>query len=285
MPETILVIGATGNVGSALVPRLAAHGPTVRAATRTPETYTTPHPNVQVVHFDYDDPSTYAPAVAGTDRLFLISKNADPEPQQTVIPLLDTAREAGTRHAVLMTAMGVDASDEIPLRQVEKHLIGSGMAYTILRPNWFMQNFTTGFIRPQLDDGDAFYVPAGEAKSSQIDTRDVGAVAARVLTSDDHAGREYALTGPEAFSYGEAAAVLSDVSGRDISYVPIPDEALRQALSEAGWHPGQVELMVNLFQGVRAGYTAAVTPDVENVLWRPPTPFEHFARDHADVWR
>lgn len=284
MSKHILVIGATGNVGRSLVPFLVERGEVVKAATRQPEAYPS-QAGVTAVSFDYDQPHTYAPALAGVDRLFLIAKGADPAPQKTVNPLIDAAKAAGVNHIVLMTAMGVEQAEEIGLRQVERHLIASGVPYTILRPNWFMQNFSTGFIYPILQQG-GIYLPAGEAATSQIDTRDIAAVAAAALTDPGrHAGQEYPLTGPEPLTYAQTAAILTEVAGQPITYVPISEEEMAQALSGAGWEPGQVGLMLGLFQAVRAGYAAPVSPAVADILGREPIAFSQFARDNAGVWQ
>ena len=144
MSEKILVIGSTGNVGTHLVQLLAEEGQAVKAATRQPQNYPV-RMKVEAVKFEYEDSSSYAPALEGVDRVFLLAKTTDPEPQNTLNPFIDAAVKAGVRHVVLMTAKGAEQSEDAGLRKVEKHLIASGLAYTILRPSWFMQNFYPGF--------------------------------------------------------------------------------------------------------------------------------------------
>ncbi len=147
MSNKILVLGATGKVGQTLVQLLAEKGEQVKAATRQPAAYPA-QPNVEAVAFDQDQPQSWSPALADVDRLFLLSAKAgDLQPDQTLNPLIDAAKTAGVRKIVLMTAMGVEQAEGVGLREVEKHLIASGVNYTILRPNWFMQNVTLGFMR------------------------------------------------------------------------------------------------------------------------------------------
>lgn len=285
MSNKILVIGATGNIGHTLVRLLAEKGAMVKAATRQPHTYTA-QTGVEAVAFDYDRPESYAPALAGVDRVFAIPKNADPVAQETLNPFIDAAKAAGVSHVVLSTAMGVDqAPPDLGYRQVELHLMQSGMAYTILRPNWFMQNFNPGFILPMIQQGGAIYLPAGDAPVSFIDTHDIAAVAAKVLTEPVHGGREYTLTGGTALTYAEAAALISKAAGREIRYVPVPDEAMREALTGAGWWSGQVELMVGLFGGVRQGWAAPVVPTLAELLGRAPITLAQFAAENAEAWR
>ena len=284
MSKKILVIGATGNVGSHLVKLLLEKGEHVKAATRKPEAYPA-QPNVEVTAFEFDDSETYAPALEGVDRVFLLAKSADPEPQKTLIPFIDQARAAGVKHIVLMTAIGVDQVEDLGLRKVEKHLMASGIDYTILRPNWFMQNFSRGFILPSIKENGAFYLPADDAKTSFIDTRDISAVAAEALSGNGHKGQEYALTGGQALSYGEAAAIIFKESGREVKYVAISDDDMREAMKSAGWLPEQVEFMVGLFYTVRQGWAAPISPAVSSVLGRDPISFEQFARENADAWK
>lgn len=285
MSNTILVIGATGNVGRPLVELLAGRGRPVRAATRHPETYDAA-PGVEAVAFDYARPETWTAALDGVGRLFLLAQGAGHEPDHAMIPFLDQAQAAGVGYVVLMTAMGMDtpAMAERGLRKVEVHLIASGVAYTILRPNWFFQNFT-GFMGDMIRQQGGLYLPTGHTRSSFIDTRDIAAVAAAALTEDGHDGKAYTLTGSETLGYAEAVAVLSDVAGRAIPYVAITEDDARKALTGAGWPPAEIAIMLFLYNGVRAGWYTAVSPDVSTVLGRPPITLRQFAEAHADAWR
>lgn len=284
MSHTILVIGATGNVGRPLVELLAEQGSSVKAATRHPETYTAA-PGVEAVAFDYEKPETWSAALDGIGRLFLLAQGAGNEPDQAMIPFLDQAQTAGVGSVVLMTAMGMDtaAMEARGLRKVERHLMASGLAYTILRPTWFMQNFT-GYMGEMIQQQGGLYMPTADAKSSFIDTRDIAAVAAAALTEDGHAGKAYTLTGPEALSYAEALAVLSDAAGRVIPYVAITEDDTRKALAGEGWPPVDIDMMLFLYNGVRQGWYAAVSPDVSAVLGRPPIALRQFAEENAEAW-
>ncbi len=285
MMQKVLVIGATGNIGHTLVKLLAEKGEAVKAATRHPHTYPA-QAGVEAVAFDYDQLDSYATVLSGVDRVFAIPKNADPVAQETLNPFIDAAKAAGVKHFVLSTAMGVDqAPPELGYRQVELHLINSGLDYTILRPNWFMQNFNPGFILPMIQAGGAIYLPAGDAQVSFIDTADIAEVAAKILTEPGHAGREYTLTGGAALSHADAAVIISTAAGREVHYVSIPDQAMREALTGAGWRPGQVELMLGLFGGVRQGWSAPVVPILPDLLGRAPLTFEQFAAANAEAWR
>ena len=284
MSNRILVVGATGNIGHSLIEQLTARGHQVRAATRHVEAYTGPA-GVEAVHFDYDQPETYGPALQGMDHVFAIPKGADNEAHLTLGPFVDAAKAAGVRHFVLMTARGVDMAPDAGYRKAELHLIDSGLPYTLLRPSWFMQNFNPGFILPIIRQTGSIYLPADEGKISFVDTRDIAGVATVVLTEDGHLGKAYGITGSEALTYGEAAAILSAAAGRTIGYVSIPDQDFRNGLSAAGWTPGQVGMMAGLFDTVRAGWAAGIDSTTQDLTGRPPRSFADFAKENADAWR
>jgi uncharacterized protein YbjT (DUF2867 family) len=284
MTNQTLVVGATGNVGRRLVEILAAQGVAVKAATRQPAGYDGPQ-GVQAVDFDLDRPETFGPALAGVDRAFVIARSGDAQPQKALNALFDQAKAAGVQHIAFLTAAGAEMNEEVGLRKAERHLMATGLDYTILRPTWFMQNFSTGFIQPMIAQMGAIYLPAGDGKTSFIDAADIAAVAATVLTQPGHAGQAYTLTGGEALSYGEAAAIVSEVAGRPVGYVAIPNDAFRQSLIDNGWPAESAGFMAGLFQPVEQGWAAAVSPAVATILGRAPVTFRQFASENAASWR
>jgi uncharacterized protein YbjT (DUF2867 family) len=282
MAKKILVIGASSKVGTELVSALVAKGETVKAATRRPGEYWAA-PGVEVTAFDYDVHASMKPALQDVDRVFMLSKWTDLHPEIALNRFIEHATVANVNHIVFMTGMGVDQNPAVGLTLVEKRIAGSGMGYTFLRPNWFMQNFSRGFLLPTIRDISAIVVPAGEAAVSFIDTRDIAAVAAAALTDSAHSGQTYALTGGQSLTYGEAADILADVTGRRITYQPATDEEFRPILLDR-WEAEQSDYVLELFTYVRAGQAAPVVPTVAALLGREPTTFEQFARDHAGVW-
>lgn len=281
-PPSILVIGATGTVGHSVVQQLAAENQPVRAGTRRPEAYEAPSAHVHAAQFEYTDASTYAPALDGVARVFMLAP-PDMQVYGHLVPFLDAVAEASVEQVVLMTAMGVEhAPPEVPLRQAELHLQDLDVAATIVRPGWFMQNFLT-YWRGMIESDGTMRLPAGEAATSFVDTRDIASVSVAALTEAGHAGHAYTVTGPEALSYHEAADVLSEVWNRDIRYEPVSDETALDLFTSAGLDADYAEMLVGLFQGVRAGQAAAVSPDVEQVTGQPPRSLRQFASDTADA--
>jgi len=288
MSKSVLVTGATGKTGSEVVKGLIAKGETVRAGAHTPDKARemfAAHAGVQVVPLDLGRPETFDAALAGVDRIWLLAVTGDTVPDQALMPFVDRAKAAGVRHIAYMTARGVEMDETNPLRQVEHYIEKSGIGYTFLRPSWFMQNFSSGFIAPMIQGMGGIYLPAADAKTSFIDARDIAAVGIAALTEPGHDGKAYALTGGQAWTYGEAAEILSRAAGKPIRYVALSDEDFRNSLTSQGWKPEQVAMFSNLFSTVRQGWAAAVTPDVASALGRPPTTLEQFARDHAAMWR
>ncbi len=274
MTGKILVLGATGNVGRPLVDRLLGLGASVKAASRAGQ----PVAGAEGVAFDYRDPTTFGPAFEGVDRAYVLLPSGYMDPVGLLVPVIEAAAARKVK-VVLQTALGVDADEAIPYRQVERALERSGTPYVILRPNWFSDNFLT-FWKPGIDHG-VIAVPAGDGKSSFIDARDIAASAAAALTTSRFDGQAFNLTGPEALSYAEAATLISQAAGRPVSYTPIDDAAFVQLLTGAGLSPDYAGFLATLFYPVREGWTAGVTDHVARLTGHSPIPLAAFLADHA----
>jgi uncharacterized protein YbjT (DUF2867 family) len=285
MAGSVLVVGSTGTVGGALVSRLEQLGEKVRAATRAPKVASAmAHSGREYVEFDLERPETFGPALEGVDRLFLIARPGDEQADRFAIPLIDEARRRGVRSVVDLSAMGIETMPDAALRKVERHLEASGLDYTHLRPNWFMQIFSTGSLRAGVCAAGAIQVPAAAARVSFIDARDIAEVAAQALRESKHGGKAYTLTGGRALDHSEVAEAISRSAGRPVRYVAIGEDVARHALETAGLSQERVERLVRFYRLVRQGLCAPVSPHVEALLRRPPTSFETFARDHAESW-
>ena len=186
--------------------------------------------------------------------------------------------------------MGADAEPGITgsrlHRQAEKIIGESEIPFTFLRPNGFMQNFVnyySHFIKTQ----GAFYVPAGDARVSFVDVRDIAAVAVQALTSNDgkHEGKAYNITGAEALSYGQAAEILSKQLGKKITYLNVSNEDARKGMKEMGMDEWFINSMIELFEIFRAGYASAISPIIEQVTGNKPISFSQFVSDYAVAFR
>ena len=280
--KSILVTGANGNLGGAVVRALANSDLTVVAAGTHPENMQMP-PGIEVRKLDYVQPETVTAALKGVDGLFLVAPPLDPEAPAKLNPVIDRAKAAGVRHIMLNSALGVDQNEAAPLRVIEKHLMGSGLEYTILRPNFFMENFSSGFLAPMIAQG-GIYLAAGDAGTSFISIEDIAAVAAAAFEKELF-GAAYNLTGPAALDHTQVSKMISEVCGRQIQYHALTEEAMLQGARGRGMPEGAVQYMGILYGAVRSGWLAAVTGDMEKVSGRPPMTFGDFAQKHAAAWK
>lgn len=274
MAGKILVLGANGNVGAPLTNELIARGERVKAASRTARAA----PGAEPTRFDFQDRATISAALADVDRIFVLAPTGSLDIVSLLTPALTAAIERKIK-IVLQTAIGVDADDSIPYRQMELLVERSGGPFVILRPNWFADNFHN-YWREGVRRG-AIAVPAADGATSFIDAHDIALSAAGALTSRDHDGRTFTLTGPAALSYADAAAILSRVVGRNIAYTPIDDAAFIDMLIAAQVPADYAKFLAFLFQPVRAGWTAPVTDAVQRLTGAPPRPLEIYARDNV----
>lgn len=287
MATTILVTGATGTIGSQVVAALKGRDDVkVRAAVRSAaKAAGLTGGNVTPVDFEYDKPEQMKKAVEGVDRLFLVTPFAQNQ-VELATGLINAAKAAGVKHIVKLSALGADSEPGIQLgrwhRAVEKAIEGSGLAWTFLRPNNFMENFLN-YYPP--DASGNIYLPWGQGACSWVAGSDIAAVAAAALTGSGHEGKAYEPTGPEALTIGQAAAVIGEVSGRKISYVDVPEAAAHKAMSDMGMPKWMVDAMMELHAVDKAGYAAKVTGDVQRVTGRAPLRFAQFAQQHAAGWK
>jgi uncharacterized protein YbjT (DUF2867 family) len=276
MSGKILVIGATGNVGEPLVAELLRRGEKVKAASRSGSGR---FPNgAEAVRLDLAEPATLEPALAGVDRIYALSPAGNVDPLTPLMPVIEAAAARGIK-VVLQTALGVDADDNIPFRRLELALERSGAPFVILRPNWFTDNFVT-YWGAAVAAGE-IRLPAGEGKTSFVDTRDIAAAAAGALTSSKHDGKAFVLTGPKAYGYAEAAELLSGALGRRVVYTAVDGETFVAEAAAGGVPQDYADLLAAIFYPVAQGWAAAVTDAVETLSGKPPRSLESSIADLA----
>ncbi len=295
MVNTILVTGATGTVGSEVIKQLISSPPTsnfnIKAAVHSQESAkrVAAESRVKPVQIDYNKPDTIAEAFKDVDRLFLLTPF-----QSNMVELssnlVNVAKKIGVvKHIVKLSVMGADAEPGITggrlRRQAENIIEESGISYTFLRPNFFMQNFINFFSQTIKEQG-AFYVPAGDGKVSFVDVRDIAGVAVQALLNESKHGRKaYNITGPNAISYAQAAEILSNEIGRKIKYVDISEDQAREGMKAIGMDEWFINSMMELFSITRAGYVSDVSPAVEEVTGKKPITFGEFAKDYSSAFR
>jgi uncharacterized protein YbjT (DUF2867 family) len=279
--EPVLVTGASGVLGRAVVAALSDAGIVVRQGVRRPEKAKA---DIEYVRLEYSDSATIPPAVTGMRGLVLMAPPLDSEAPSKLGPVIASAKNLGAQHIVLISAFGVNHNEQAPLRVVEHMVIDSGLPYTILRPNFFMENFSDGSVGGDIKGQNAIFGAAGDGKTSFISVRDIAAsVVAAFRTPLE--GREFDLTGTEALDYAEIAKVISEVSGRPVAYHPLTEEQMAAGARAAGMPEPAVEYLSMLYEVVRAGYAAGITSDVETITGRRPVGFRAFAESAAPAWK
>jgi len=293
MVVTILVTGVTGTVGSEVVKQASNYTDVhVKAAARSVNRIISLEGDrVKTVALDYNKPESVKEALKDVDKLFLLTPDA-PNAHELASNLVNEARTAGVRHIVKQSMIGADlkANAEVMRlhRQAEQIIEESGIPYTFLRPNEFMQNFIN-FHGHSIKNNNAFYLPMESAKVSVVDVRDIAAVAVKALTengdNNKHNNKIYLIAGPEALSYHQMAELLSNATGKKISYTSISEEEARAAMKEMCMDDWLINALLELYNYFRKEYASQVSSAVEEVTGKKPIPFTQFARDYVEVFR
>ncbi len=285
--STILVTGATGNIGSHLVGELQQRGEPVRAFVRdVDKARTMLGHEVELAPGDYADRPSIEAALDGVDRMFLLTPT-HPEMARWEGILLDAAASAGVRRVVKMSTLGADPESEARFPrwqgECEEALAASGLPAVTLRSSNLMTNVL--FSAETIRTLGKIFAPVNDARIAMIDRRDLAAVAAVALTEDGHDGRAYTLTGPEAITYHDIAAQLSAALGTTVEFVDVPEEDAIHAALQAGAPDWLAEGVVEVARLLRSGMNAQPNEVVRLLLGREPHSFADFAADVARALR
>jgi uncharacterized protein YbjT (DUF2867 family) len=283
----ILVTGATGTMGSYVVDQLLRRGVNFRAAYHDSAKASKINlPGVEIVRIDNAKLETISTSLAGVEKLFLLTPGLQ-ETDKITLNFVDEARKAGVKRIVDLSVMGAGSGLRTIggrlHREAEKVIETSGISYTHLRPNYFMQNFVN-FYAQNIRDQNAFFLPLSDAKISFVDIRDVASVAVESLVSEGHDRSVYTITGPDTLSCHEVAQILSGVTGRKITYVSISEEETRQRLKSIGMPSDVVDYLVYSYKFTREGNFSIVTNIIEQVAGKRPISFKQFAADNKEAF-
>lgn len=286
--EKILVTGATGNVGSLIIPILTNLGADVRALTRDEsKAQGLKDSGVEVVVGDLEQPDTLDAAFRGVDKVLLITP---PNPNQVIQAAngIQAAKRAASPFIVRLSAGAVQGMPGALPRvsaqhaEIDEMLKASGLSYNILRPHFFMQN--TMMAAQTVASEGAVYMPIKDGNIGMIDARDIVDVAVKVLTENGHEGKTYTLTGPASISFHEVAAALSKAVGKQVTYVDVPLETAREGMKGMGMSEWMSDAMTEYFRAFSEGYGDNTSPDVEKVTGKPARSYQAFASDFAQVF-
>ena len=279
----ILVTGATGKVGQELVRRLSEARVPFRALVRSAgKAVRIREAGGEALVGDLGDDRVMAGALRGADRFFLLT-NSVPEQPAMEARLAALAKAAGVRHIVKLSSSGADAADA-PLflrlhRDAERHVEASALGWTHLRPAFFMQNYLdyAGAIRAQ----GILASTGGAGRHADVDARDIGEVAARVLTQPGHEGRAYEITGRETHSFEDVARRIAKICGREVRFVQLSREEGRRQLLTSGESEWSADAWIELLDWFERGHGDAAAPDAERILGRPPRTLDTFLRENV----
>jgi uncharacterized protein YbjT (DUF2867 family) len=240
---------------------------------------------VQFVQGDFQDVDSMRRACADVDRAFLLTNSTERTEHQQ-IAFTRVAHQSGVRHIVKLSQLHADTNSPGRFLRyhaaVEAAVQASGLTFTFLRPNLYMQGLLN--FRQSIQERSAFFAAAGDARISAVDVRDLADVAVAALTTAQHDTKIDALTGPDALTFVEMAHQLSRAVGRTITFVDMPPESMRAALADLGFPAWQAGGLLEEFAMYRRGEAAGVEPGVREALGRPPRAFDEFARDYAPLF-
>lgn len=269
--QPTLVVGGTGKTGRRVAERLEARGVPARIGSRSGEP-----------PFDWEDPSTWAPALRGTSAAYVsfFPDLAVPGAPEAIATFAQVALDGGTRRLVLLSGRGEEEAE-----RAERALQDSGAEWTIVRCSWFSQNFSESYLLESVLAGEVA-LPVGDVPEPFVDAEDIAEVAVAALTEDGHEGRLYELTGPQLLSFAQATEEIATATGRPVAFVPVPMDAYAAAATQDGVPDDVVGLLRYLFTEVLDGRNAKLADGVQRALGREPRDFADFARETAaaGVW-
>lgn len=283
--QTILVLGATGNIGLPLIQELSKNPEIqliagLRNVSKDQATFAN-EPKVLLRYFDFLDPASYAPCLKGVDKVFFLRPPQLAEPKKDMFPFLDHLKKIAIRQVVFVSLIGVDKNPMTPHHKIEKRIVELGLPYTFIRPSFFMQNLNTTHRKDIQQDRDLF-IPAGKAKTSFIDTRDIAAVAAACLTDEKYIGQKLEITGAEALTYQQISQIMTEVLGVPIRYSRPSLLKFRRKTIQQGTPKEFANVMVMLYLITQLGNAKAVTETLPQILGRPAISFREYVMDYRE---
>ncbi len=283
----ILLTGATGKTGGETAKALAAKGVKARALVRNAEKAAgLKAAGIELAIGDVADAVSVEKALVGVERLLVLLPNGQRQ-LELEKQLVDLAKKAGVRHIVKMSSMEAMANARTPIPKThwasEEHIRKSGLAWTMMKPNFFMQNLLAS--GRSIKESKSFSLPMGNGKTAMSDTRDIGAVTAEALSGKGHEGKSYEITGPELITFSQVAERFSEVLGTKINYVAADPAAYLEILKRVlpnEWHANAVS---DLFREIAEGGLEYTTDTFRKLMGREPISLTQFIRDHIGAFR
>lgn len=277
MKERYLVLGATGLVGRLVLQQLLEEGHDAWGATRRP--LAPGHRRMDLLQ-----PETFAAALRGVSTVMLMSRPGDEQAHDVAAPFVAEMRRAGVGRVVVLSALGAQERPDFSLRKVEQLVEQSGLAWTHVRPNFFMQMLALPPLASEIARQGTLSLPLDDASIAYVDAEDVAAVIHRALVDDGFTGRGLTVSGPRAWNHDDLTGVLSSVLRRPVRYVRLSEADAQRLLADRGFAPAQAERVMSFYRLIRQGHCGAADDCMAATLGRPLQTLEDFARRHAQVW-
>ncbi|MCP4163396.1 MAG: SDR family oxidoreductase [Deltaproteobacteria bacterium] len=283
----LFVTGATGKTGQKLVKYLSEKNERFQIGVRSPEkTSFVERKNIEIINFDFMDINSINTALKNVDKLFLLTPIIENQVEITK-QIVDVAKKSGVNYIVKLSAIGSEDNRDLQLirwhRETDRYIEESGISFTILRPNSFMDNFINYGASIKTDG--KLYMPRGEGKVSYISVEDVAAVACEVLTTKGHKNKIYDITGPEAISVSDVALAISKATGRPVEYVDIPEKIARQTMESAGYPKWMTEILMEVNNAIKAGTLSEVTTVARDITGKFTANIKEWAIANADAFK
>lgn len=279
--KAVFVTGSTGNVGVEVVKQLLAREAYVKASALPGRGKAVVEGAVSV-EFDFATPATFGPALEGVDRVFLM-RPPHMADAKAFRPFIEAMEKAGVRQVVFLSVQGAGQNIFVPHHGIEVLLKKSSLAWTFLRPSFFMQNLTTTHLADIRDRGE-IRVPAGNGRTNFIDVTDIGEAAAVCLTTPGHEEKAYEITGSEALTYHEVATILSAACDRPITYPKPSAKEFKRHMKERGYDDEFVKVMGPIYAIAKFGMAAGTTDTFEKLVGRKPHTLKQWASQNVACW-
>lgn len=279
--KSVFVTGSTGNVGVEVVKQLLAREASVKASVLAGRDEVVVGGAVPV-EFDFATPATFGPALDGVDRVFLM-RPPHMADSKAFRPFIEAMEKAGITQVVFLSVQGAGQNIFVPHHGIEVLLKKSSLAWTFLRPSFFMQNLTTTHLA-DIRDRSEIYVPAGNGRTNFIDVADIGEAAAVCLTTPGHEKTAYELTGSEALTYSQVADILSAACDRPITYPKPSAKEFKTHMKERGYDDDFVKVMGSIYAIAKLGMAAGTTDTFEKLVGRTPHTLKQWATQNAALW-
>ncbi len=283
--ERVLVTGATGNVGSYVLDFLRKDmNIEAVAAISRPESAKKFSPDIKTAVLDFENPATFETSLERVDRIFLMRPPHISNTKNTFLPFIEVAKKKGITHIVFLSLIGVESNKIVPHYKIEKYILASGIPYTFLRAGFFMQNLNTTHL-DDIRNLHKIILPAGNGRTSFVDTRDVAEVGALALSTGNHFNKKYNLTGSRALTYYEVVSVLSSVLDKEINYRPVSVFKFFCHMKGQGHKTAYVIVVTVLYLVTKFGKAGNIYQDIQQLLNREPISFEKYVSDHVGYFK